>query len=357
MEVERGAKPSDREIFGISGPFHLASVDWRIAEHRRSVAASLVQGVYILERDRQKKRYGSSALASQWWQFFHFQCIQILVDQVDSSIFGAIFEYKPYNPNYLGHPMAPQQAPPRYVIAFRGTITKPDTRKRDLDLDVQFVLNGLTRNTRYQTALQAVQGVITQVGPANVWVAGHSLGAAIALQAGKDMAKSGCHIETYLFNPPYASVPIEKLKDPYLKNGIRIASSLATAGLSFLTKGIRKNWSSQQYDPFKILCSWIPYLFVNPKDPVCCEYIGYFEHREKMEALGFGGIERIATKDSIISLLSGTLGRDGEAPHLIPSGFLTKNMVGIEQDLKLAHGIHQWWQPHPYWQCKLHQMT
>ncbi|KAJ8446209.1 hypothetical protein Cgig2_015980 [Carnegiea gigantea] len=328
----------------------------RIPEHRRSVAASLVQGVYILERDRQDKRYGHNALAPHWWQFFHFQCIQILVDQVDSSIFGAIFEYKPYTPNYLGHPMAPQHGPPRYVIAFRGTITKPETRKRDFKLDGQLVLNGLTRSTRCQNALQAVQRVVTQVGPACVWLAGHSLGAAIALQAGKDMAKGRCHIETYLFNPPYASVPIEKLKDPYLKNGIRIASSVATAGLSVLAKGLRKNPSSQQYDPFKVLCSWIPYLFVNPKDLICCEYIGYFEHREKMEELGIGGIERIATKNSIVSLLSGALGRDGEAPHLIPSGFLTKNMVGIEQDITLAHGIHQWWKSHPYWHSELYQM-
>ncbi|KAF9607775.1 hypothetical protein IFM89_000122, partial [Coptis chinensis] len=32
--------------------------------HRRSVAASLVQGVYVLERDRQENRQGPHALAS-----------------------------------------------------------------------------------------------------------------------------------------------------------------------------------------------------------------------------------------------------------------------------------------------------
>ncbi|KAF9598270.1 hypothetical protein IFM89_026101, partial [Coptis chinensis] len=32
--------------------------------HRRSVAASLVQGVYVLERDRQENRQGPYALAS-----------------------------------------------------------------------------------------------------------------------------------------------------------------------------------------------------------------------------------------------------------------------------------------------------
>ncbi|KAF9609463.1 hypothetical protein IFM89_016462 [Coptis chinensis] len=37
---------------------------WENAHHRRSVAASLVQGVYVLERDRQENRQGPHALAS-----------------------------------------------------------------------------------------------------------------------------------------------------------------------------------------------------------------------------------------------------------------------------------------------------
>ncbi|KNA17076.1 hypothetical protein SOVF_081830 [Spinacia oleracea] len=353
-EDEKETKTSEREIFGICGPLHLNCVDWRIPDQRRSIAASLVQGVYILERDRQEKRLGHKALAPIWWDFFHFQLIQILVDQVDSSTFGAVFEYKHHNPNYY-HPMASQTAPPKYVIAFRGTVTKPDTRKRDLHLDIQLALNGITRNSRYQTSLQAVNNIITKVGQGNVWLAGHSLGAAIALQAGKEMAKKGCYIETYLFNPPYTSAPIEKLNNPRLKTGARIATSVVTAGLSLALKGTKNKHTTQQHDPFTVLSSWIPYLFVNPKDPICCEYIGYFEHREKMEGWGIGGIERIATKNSVVGLLSGALGREGEALHLIPSAFVIQNVIVKEQDLKLAHGIHQWWEPHPYWHPKLYK--
>ncbi|KMT16022.1 hypothetical protein BVRB_3g051990 [Beta vulgaris subsp. vulgaris] len=353
-EEEREAKPSEREIFGICGPLHLTCVDWRIPDHRRSVAASLVQGIYILERDRQQKRAGHKALAPIWWDFFHFQCIQILVDQVDSSTFGAIFEYKRYNSDYF-HLMGYQSVPPKYVIAFRGTLAKPDTRKRDYYLDIQLALNGLTRNSRYQTAFQAVESILVQCSPRNVWLAGHSLGAAIALQVGKDMAKKGCYIETYLFNPPYTSAPVEKLDNPYLKSGARIATSVVTAGLSLALKGTKNKYITHQHDPFTILSSWIPYLFVNPQDPICCEYIGYFEHREKMEGWGVGAIERIATKNSVVGLLSGAVGRDGEALHLIPSAFVVKNMIVREQELKVAHGIHQWWEPHTYWQPKLYQ--
>ncbi|XP_021729099.1 GDSL esterase/lipase At4g10955-like [Chenopodium quinoa] len=356
-EEEKETKPSEKEIFGICGPLHLNCVDWRIPDHRRSVAASLVQGVYILERDRQQKRTGYNALAPIWWDYFHFKCTQILVDQVDSSTFGAIFVYKYHNPNYY-HPMASQCVPPQYVIAFRGTITKPDTRKRDLYLDIQLALNGLTCNSRYQTALQAVENLMVKVGQRNVWLAGHSLGAAIALQVGKELAKRGCYIESYLFNPPYTSAPIETLNNPNLKTGARIATSVITAGLTLaLNKGTKNKYTTQQHGPFTILSSWIPYLFVNPKDPICCEYIGYFEHREKMEGWGIGGIERIATKNSVVGLLSGALGREGEALHLIPSAFVVKNMIVKEQGLKISHGIHQWWEPHPFWQPQLYKIS
>ncbi|KAL2921836.1 hypothetical protein RDABS01_013327, partial [Bienertia sinuspersici] len=343
-EEEREAKPSMKEIFGI-------------CDHRRSVAASLVQGVYILERDRQQQRIGHKALAPIWWDFFHFQCIQILVDQVDSSIFGAIFEYKHHNPKSF-HPMESQSIPPKYAIAFRGTITKPDTRKRDFYLDSQLPLNRLPRSSRYQTSFQAIETIITRVDHRTVWLTGHSLGAAIALQAGKDMAKRGCYLETYLFNPPYISAPLEKLDNHYLQSGARIATSVVKAGLSFALNGAGTNkiYNTQQHDPFTIIGSWIPYLFVNPNDPICCEYIGYFEHREKMQGWGIGGIGKMATKNSVVGLVSGAIGRDDEALHLIPSAYVTKNMIVREQDLKLAHGIHQWWEPHPYWQSKLYQL-
>ncbi|GAB2230379.1 hypothetical protein Droror1_Dr00014642 [Drosera rotundifolia] len=357
-EESNAAKPSEREVFELSGPVHLTFVDWRLPEHRRSVAASLVQGVYILERDRQQNRQGTTALASAWWEHFNFQLIQVLVDEADSSTFGAIYQYK--QAQYLNVP----NPVPSYVVAFRGTITKPDSRARDIKLDLQFVLNGLTRCSRYKAGLQAIEGLVSQVGPSNVWLAGHSLGAAIALQAGKHMAKRGCYVETYLFNPPFSSLPLEKIKDAWLKDGIRYTGSLLTAGLATLVKGISSSTSSitglathgpQSNDPFLGLYSWVPNLFVNPADPICLEYVGYFEYRDKMVAMGRGGIERIAAKNSIVSLVSGMMGRDGEAAHLLPSAFVTSNMSPAE-DFKKAHGIHQWWSPHPYWHSKVYQL-
>ncbi|XP_021764018.1 GDSL esterase/lipase At4g10955-like [Chenopodium quinoa] len=351
-EKKEEKKPVEKENFDICGPLHLTSVDWRLPEHRRSFAACMVQGVFVLERDRQENRTKHDALAPIWWNFFHFKCFQTLVDPIDSSIFGIIYKYKPHIPNIF----YPTGTPPKYVIAFRGTIIRPETRKRDFHLDVKLALNRLARDSRYQAAFLAIEGIIAKVGPNKVWLTGHSLGAAIALQAGKELARRGYFIETYLFNPPYISTPIEKLNDPNLKNGARIARSVLNAGLSLAINGTKNNPTPEQKDPFTILSSWTPYLFLNPKDPICCEYIGYFEHREKMEGWGVGKIERIATKNSVLSLLSGALGRDhGEALHLIPSAFVTKNVVSKEQDLMAAHGLLQWWEPHSHWQSKVYQ--
>ena len=83
-------------------------------DHRRSVAASLVQGVYVVEQDRQKKRKGSQALASPWWKSFNFQMLEQLEDDVDSSIIGAIYKFEP--PAF--HSNLPTDGCPCYVIAF-----------------------------------------------------------------------------------------------------------------------------------------------------------------------------------------------------------------------------------------------
>ncbi|KAK6129943.1 hypothetical protein DH2020_036337 [Rehmannia glutinosa] len=302
--------------------------------HRRSVAASLVQSVYILERDRQEKREGNQALAPPWWKNFHFQLYRQLVDDTDSCIFGAIFQL-------TSTPLDGNSSAPRYVIAFRGTITKGDAFTRDLELDIHIIRNGLHQTSRFETAIQAVRHVIATFGSANVWLAGHSLGAAMALLAGKNMAKTGVFLDAFLFNPPFFSAPIETIKDKKVKHGIRIAGSVITAGLAFAMKN--NNQANRSGDTFVALSAWFPCLFVNPGDHICSEYIGYFEHRKRMEEIGAGNIERLATQHSIGGLLLNAMGKPSDEPlHLIPSANLTVNLTPA-QDFKDAHGIHQWW--------------
>ncbi|XVF10060.1 hypothetical protein REPUB_Repub07fG0151000 [Reevesia pubescens] len=276
MEEKKARKQeklvSKREIFCHSGPLHLTAVDWKNFHHRRSVAASLVQGVYILERDRQQNRQALQALAPPWWDYFNFQL--------------------------------------------------------------------------------AVLSIVAVAGTSSIWLAGHSLGSAISLLAGKNVTMMGYSVGAYLFNPPFFSVPVEIIKNEKLKHGIRFTSSIVKAGLAVAVKGSHQR--PKQDDPFVLLSAWIPYLFVNPADPICSGYIGYFEHRKKMEKIGAGKIERIATQNSIGSLLSGSLKSDSEPLHLLPSAYLTINLIR-SPDFKRAHGIHQWWDPSFDGQSELHE--
>ncbi|KAJ9545724.1 hypothetical protein OSB04_025431 [Centaurea solstitialis] len=345
------AMASPREIFDQSGPLHLLnSFDWRNTFHRRSLAASLVKGVYILERDRQRGSHWHDARAPPWWERFHFHLNHALVDDSDSSYFGAVFELKHLPPVF--DQFGPH--PPRFVVAFRGTITGSLTRSDDTKLNIKCVFDKLEESSRFRAAFEAVWNIVAVAGPSNVWLAGHSLGASIAMLVGRNMAKSRFRLETYLFNPPFVSIPIEKLiKNETLKHGVRIAGSLVTAGIATAINRGRKDPGE---DPFVVLSEWMPYLFVNPSDPICCEYIGYFEHREKMEGMGAGKIERIATRYSIGSLVSGAMRRESEPLHLLPTAYVTVNRSPSE-DFKQAHGIHQWWQHHFQWQSKLYKFN
>ncbi|KAJ7965354.1 GDSL esterase/lipase [Quillaja saponaria] len=85
----------ESQSFNLSGPSHLTTINWGSPYYRSSVMASLVNGVYVLEHDRQENRLGNQkGLASPWWEFFNFQLHNVIVDPADSSFFGAVFELK-----------------------------------------------------------------------------------------------------------------------------------------------------------------------------------------------------------------------------------------------------------------------
>uniref|UniRef100_A0A2N9IUN4 Fungal lipase-type domain-containing protein n=1 Tax=Fagus sylvatica TaxID=28930 RepID=A0A2N9IUN4_FAGSY len=210
--------------------------------HRRTVAAILVEVAYMLEHHRRKHGHGPPFLDLSWLEnSYHFQLFHILKDADDTSaIFGAIFKY-----------IYPYPAPnsPQYVIAFRGTILKSDTRSRDIKENVKCLLNKLHHSPRFQHALQCVHGTVNFDGAPTVWLAGHSIGSAIALLAGKKMVKMGYNLETYLFNPPFLSLPLEMIKSESVKLGIRMVNSVCKANLSNLGR-------QPHDDPFDMLSNW-----------------------------------------------------------------------------------------------------
>ncbi|KAF8099425.1 hypothetical protein N665_0244s0024 [Sinapis alba] len=351
----------ERDDFSLTGPLHLTSVDWANEHHRRSVAASLVQGIYVAERDRQLQREGPElALSPLWSEFFHFRLIRKLVDDADFSIFGGIYEYKPPQPS--SNTVKSQELSPRFVIAFRGTVNKADSISRDIELDIHIIKNGLHTTTRFEIAMQAVRNMVASVGCSNVWLAGHSLGASMALLTGKTVARTGVLPECFAFNPPFLSPPIERIKDKRIKHGIRIAGSVITAGLALAKKATQQVSQNHRAlpappDPFAALSDWFPRLYVNPGDHLCSEFIGYFEHRNKMEEIGAGFVERLATQHSLGGLVMDVVsgGKNTEAPvHLIPTAVLTVNMSS-SRDFKEAHGIHQWWREDKIFETKIYQ--
>ncbi|KAB2033183.1 hypothetical protein ES319_D04G001200v1 [Gossypium barbadense] len=341
---------SGRANFSLSGPSQLKAIDWLNEHHRRSIAASLVQGVYVLERDRQKNREGHQVrCAPPWWESFHFRLNHRLIDDVDGSIFGAIYEF---NINTSSAHHSQLQNAPNYVIAFRGTLNTPPSISRDLKLDLLCACNRLHGSSRFKLAMKFVNDTVERIGP-NIWLTGHSLGSAMALIAGKELTMKGYLIETYLFNPPFLSTPVEIVKYPVLKTGIRFTSSVVKAALTMAIKG--RNPKPGKQDPFTALCSWTPHLFVNPNDVLCSEYKGYFEHRKKMEEIGAGKIERISTKNSIVCLLSSLVPNMRCEPlHLLPSAYLTINLRPCSE-FRTAHGIEQWWDPKFNAKVELHQ--
>lgn len=321
--------------------------------------ASLVQGVYVLERDRQWNRQGADARASAWWRFFHFKLRQVLIDAADDSIFGAVYAFQP--PYYLLDSTT-SAAAPHYVVAFRGTITKKGSAMRDLELDLLLVRNGLEGKSRFRVATQAIHDTLAAAAAAGqqyqkVWLAGHSLGSAIATLAAKTLARSG-HVvlPTFLFNAPFVSAPVERIGDRRVRQGIRIASSFVTAGVAAL---VQKGGAAVHADAaFAALAVWVPNLFVNPADPISAEYVGYFDHRRKMEDIGAGDVGRLATRNSVKDLLLG-IGKGGggcEPLHLFPSAVLTVNRAP-SPDFKTAHGIHQWWRQDLVLECTAHYYT
>ncbi|CAH2079623.1 unnamed protein product [Thlaspi arvense] len=350
---------SDREDFTLCGPSHLTNFDWANENHQRCVAACLVQGIYIVERDRQLKREGSEALASPWWDFFNFKLIRHLVDDADFSIFGGIYEFKPPQDTTTTTTVV-DSGVPRYVLAFRGTLTKPDSISRDLELDIHIIRNGLHKTSRFEIAMQAVRSMASSSsGASSLWLTGHSMGAAMALLAGKTLAKTGVYIRSSLFNPPFVSPPIERIANERVRSGIRIAGSIVTAGLALsrTLKQAQQQQNQQQEvkqqnlseDTIKALSLWLPEIHVNPGDHLCSEYIGFFEHRGTMEQFGYGAgfVERMAMNHSLGGLLMDAMGVSNavevdEPVHVIPSGKLIVNRTNSE-DYKEAHGIHQWW--------------
>uniref|UniRef100_A0A0D9WZS0 Fungal lipase-type domain-containing protein n=1 Tax=Leersia perrieri TaxID=77586 RepID=A0A0D9WZS0_9ORYZ len=359
----------DLDRFDISGPTHMMSkhgagsspllIDWGKEEHRRCVAACLVKGVYVMENDIHKRRvYSSDALAPPWWNTFGFRPLDVIKD--DKLIFGIIYEYEAAA-GLVHHPSAP-----RYVVAFRGTMlghlktltedtrynvmvmrnTLPESPRAKISRkEVEKLLRRITNNanaTRFTTAVH--DGNKTHATNCDVWLAGHSLGASVALDVGRVMvAKNGFNLPTFLFNPPQVSLPpaIDKLTSRLekLKKNMYMTSYIMKAGLGKVVKPFKPH-KERMKKLFEKLSHWAPELYVHEEDMICKGYIDYFEQRQQVQERLLI-VARSAMMLSYRDMVCHVLGKEKEQPHLLPSARLWKNtsMHGGAHDLQL------WWKP------------
>ncbi|GJN32526.1 hypothetical protein PR202_gb21040 [Eleusine coracana subsp. coracana] len=326
------------EVFAVSGPKHMMTkINWNSEEHRRCIAACLVNGTYIMEHDGYRHR----RLAPAWWESFQFRYINVLRDD-DAFIFGAIFEYVPPNGR---HPRAP-----RYIVAFRGTIPLHFTGFTDMHLNLKYMINKHHDTGRYRRAREQVGRLLDAVGncSAGVWLAGHSLGACIALDVGRHvMERRGCGLPTFLFNPPHVSLApvLNKLRmADKAKRDLYITSFMVKAALA---KTVGRALEKGMAELFDRLAPWVPELYVHEKDFICQGFIDYFEQRQRM--LERSRIlrpvaevaMRMSFRDMWISLHKTENGEEPRVrPHLLPSARLWKN-----SSEGYPHGLEQWWQP------------
>ncbi|XP_022680083.1 GDSL esterase/lipase At4g10955-like [Setaria italica] len=178
---------SDKECFDKSGPKHISEIDWGNEGHRRCITACLVRATYILESDRTKGRQDTpGARAPAWWRSFHLRLHR--------------------SPPVRHQPPAP---PPHFIVAFRGTKLRviPDIKD-----DISIILNLQDTCIRFRKAREHVAELLLEATGISgsggvVWLAGHSLGASVALDVGRDLViRRALNLPTFLFNPPHVSL-------------------------------------------------------------------------------------------------------------------------------------------------------
>ncbi|KAG2590659.1 GDSL esterase/lipase At4g10955-like [Panicum virgatum] len=326
--------------FQVYGPRHLSSPSWwdllrsswKDPNYRRMVVACFIQGVYLLELDRQDKRDERTGLAPQWWRHFMYRLAETLVDERDGSIYGAVLEwdrqallagYAPFRP--AGAPAA--------VVALRGTLLSGATFRRDVVDDLRFLAwDSLKGSVRFAGVLAALRAAARRHGARNVCVGGHSLGAGFALQVGKALAKEGMFVECHVFNPPSVSLATS------LRGFAETAGEMwgrVRAWLPYVGSTAAADASTGEGAKAPTLeragtAKWLPHLYINTNDYICCYYTDAAAGTATVTA-GGGGSESSKTAAGG----GGGMSSAGLARMVLVSKGPTKFLD--------AHGLQQWW--------------
>ncbi|KAF8116959.1 hypothetical protein N665_0013s0018 [Sinapis alba] len=359
--VKEGDTDHHPYAFHVSGPRNVASPNWRDLinsswkdpNYKRTVMACFIQAAYLLELDRQENRDEQNALAPKWWVPFKYKLTQTLIDERDGSIFGALLEWDRSAAMADLVVIRPSGAP-KAVLALRGTILKSLTMRRDIQDDLRFLAwESLKGSVRFNVALEALESMAKRYGSSNVCVVGHSLGAGFALQVGKALAKDGLFVDAHLFNPPSISLAmslrnisekagvawkrlmsmIPPKNEPLIPNGSEVEAAPGSVSGGF------RNWVPSFYGQNQKssvdLRKWVPHLYVNDSDYICCHYTDQDGVNET------GEVNNKQNKSPVVNTI----------PQAAAKLFV---MSKGKQKFLEAHGLEQWWSENLELQSAIH---
>ncbi|KAH0859026.1 hypothetical protein HID58_087287 [Brassica napus] len=359
--------------FHVSGPRNVSSPNWRdlinssCHKTHRNLSEEVRRRFYKNCANSKKRRYRSeesirqenrdkqNALAPKWWIPFKYKLTQTLIDERDGSIFGALLEWDRSAAMADLVVIRPSGAP-KAVLALRGTILKSLTMRRDIQDDLRFLAwESLKGSVRFNVALVALESVAKRYGSNNVCVVGHSLGAGFALQVGKALAKDGLFVDAHLFNPPSISLAMS-LRNIGEKAGVawkRLMSMLpprneplvpngceAEAAPGSVSGGFR-NWvpsfNGQNQKSSVDLRKWVPHLYVNDSDYICCYYTDQDGVNEKEKLNN--------NKENQSPVVKNTIPQAAAKLFVMSKG---------KQKFLEAHGLEQWWSENLELQSAIH---
>ncbi|KAI3795430.1 hypothetical protein L1987_38084 [Smallanthus sonchifolius] len=313
--------------FHVSGPRKVSAPNWRDlinsswkdGNYKRTVIACFIQSVYLLELDRQENRSDETALASKWFIPFKYKLSKTLIDERDGSIYGAILEWD-RTAALSDFILIRPSCAPRAVLALRGTLLKGPTLRRDIEDDLRFLAwESLKGSVRFDGALRALKSISDAYGSNNIAVAGHSLGAGFALQIGKSLAKQGLFVETHLFNPPSVSLAmsLKNMGERAVVVWQKVKSMVGSYGGVADENG---GGSGGGGDPIAFN-KWVPHLYVNNSDYICCYYTDQ-------------------------TAASGAAEKENVRPPSAANGHVAAKLFVLskgKQKFLEAHGLEQWW--------------
>jgi hypothetical protein len=230
----------------------------------------------------------------------------------------------------------------------------------DLRDDLSIILSRQDVCERFRRAREEVAELLESNGGSSggVWLAGHSLGASVALHVGRHMMVHREHnLPTFLFNPPRVS--LAAAATAWRPEYWRLVESMAK-GAAALT--FTRSHDMMMEALFRRLGPWVPELFVHKDDVICRGYIDDLEGREKMMAecprilqpLAQLGMKH-SSRDMARSVrrrwrsfrghsADDDSGEQRVQPHLLPSARLWKNSTQTG-GLGHAHKLKHWWKP------------